>query len=174
MSNQKNTKRFERVWRVLFGHVNCCNCGTWALPTERNTAKGKRYIWYCKSCGALLAIKRLRVVRELVIFISLFIFTVPLSLILVSVAAPKPPDILYLVVGLIDALACGLITTYIFVGRPDLVMTRNAKPHGYCFVCGYNLNYSVGDRCSECGEPAEDIIAAIVKWNERGSRAVVD
>jgi len=43
-------------------------------------------------------------------------------------------------------------------------MTENVEPHGHCFKCGYNLNYSVSDRCSECGAPVSAIMDAITKW----------
>ena len=53
-------------------------------------------------------------------------------------------------------------------------MTEVVEPHGHCFKCGYNLNYSVSDRCSECGVPVADVREAIVKWKGRGSSAVID
>lgn len=167
MTNKRPTK-WQRVWRVLRGQVNCCICGDWGSPVERKTHKGQRQIWYCESCGALLMPKRVRIIRELALFLFLLVFTVPLSImILAMTVAPHPPEVIYMGVGVLDALACGVLTTFIFVRQPNFIMTRMVEPHGHCFGCGYNLNYSVSDRCSECGELVTDTIAAIKKWQRR-------
>jgi len=172
MNKPPKNSRATRFLRVFFGQLACCHCGQWSPP--RRAQGGDRRIWYCPSCGALIAPTSVPFFAELVGFVFMWALSLPLLIALLSLALGKPPFLVWAVVFLGHALACGMTTTYLMVAVWNSQLTRLVEKHGYCLQCGYNLNYSVGNRCSECGAPAVDVREAIVKWKGRGARAVTE
>lgn len=164
----------QRMLHVLKGRVVCCHCGHWSKPVWRGTGRYRRQIWYCKSCGALLRPVLGSGLVDLVILVFLFFLSFPLLVFIGPVFFPKPPAWFFIVVTALGASLAGVGLIYVRSTILSRSMTQTVGPHGHCFNCGYNLNYSVSDRCSECGVPVADVREAIVKWNKHGKRAVVD
>lgn len=174
MTNAPQGNRLTRFIRVLFGHLACCHCGHWSRPRSQRSQGGDRRIWYCPSCGALISADSVPFFAELVVYVLICVVSAPMIIRLSTHVLDEMTPIFWVTFCLLYALVCGFVTTYLSVAIWNGKYTRLVDKHGYCLGCGYNLNYSVGDRCSECGAPADDVREAIVKWNERGARAVVE
>lgn len=107
---------------------------------------------------------------DLVILVFLFFLSLPLLVFIGSLIFRNPPASFFILVTALDTLLAGAGLIYVRSTILSRSMTETVEPHGHCFKCGYNLNFSVSERCSECGAPVKDVIEAIAKWNPQGSR----
>ena len=170
MTNARRHPHWTKFLRVMFGQVTCSHCGHWSRPVYHDQLSGKRVIWYCRSCGALLVPSTRSALTEAALFFILAALTFPVVIMLPNqfYAWPhSPPLWLNLTVGCLDLLLCGMATTYLNLAVIQTNMTRTIEPHGLCLKCEYNLNHANHDRCPECGTPASDVVAAIAKWKRR-------
>jgi len=111
---------------------------------------------------------------DLVILLFLFFLSSPVLVFVGYLIFPKPPAWFFTIVTTLGVVLAGFGLIYVRSTVLSRSMTETVEPHGHCFKCGYNLNYSVSERCSECGAPVKDVIEAIAKWREHDSREVVD
>ena len=160
----------RRVRHVLAGRVACCHCGHWASPIGQKVLGRWRRRWYCESCGGLVEVPSGRVLSEIFALLLVFMFTSPLAGNIPRWLFDMGPDS-YIEIRLIGWLAiCAVSFSLLRAGLLYRTMTRPVKPHGHCFGCGYNLNYSVSVRCSECGAYVRPIIVAIATWNQSSAQ----
>jgi len=174
MTNRPLGNRVTRFLRVLFGQLACCHCGQWSRPRAQRAQGGDRRIWYCSSCGGLIAPDSVPFWADLVVYFLLCAVSTPVIIMLSTHVLDDMSGTFWVVFCLAYAVICGFATTYLSVAIWNGKYTRLVEKHGYCLQCGYNLNYSVSDRYSECGAPAVDVREAIVKWKGRGARAVAE